>query len=379
MKRISLVSLLTVLLLIFVSHNIAFAIEVIVDADFTGEIQYLDGFRLDLDLEATVTGNWSYFQIIAGKKQNIWGTGHTDTLGLSKTSPTIPQIGYRIEYLRSNYTHLLFPLERSENRWLFAHRIETNIIPRARIGIWETMMCSGSVYPGYFVPIPLIPFYAIQHVAYKTSGSIYDMNSNVMFGLDFSYQVDSDWELYGEIVVDDFPQRRIYGNPRKIGGLLGFQWNGWKEKDFVLWLEYVRLNNFVYTHKNPGTRYLYQGEHFGHWLGMDGDLLAVGVEKSLSKKDDLGGQFHFIRKGEGDYEDNWQGEFEDDLEFLSGVIEQRAGLNLTWIHHVSPDFSTTLETQLSKRWNANHQPGTEEISLAFLIQFKYTFDTAGVF
>jgi hypothetical protein len=368
-----------IVLFLLMSSGVAVAGELKLETSLSGKIKYDVDIIPTLDWKGILVGSWPHFQITVGKGQSVWGEGRTDTLGLSRTSPTIPQVGYRVDYFQFNYTHSIFPLERSENRWLFAHRFETNLIPHLRVGVWETMMCSDNVYPGYFLSMPFMPFYAIQHVAYRTSGSIYDMDSNAMFGLDFHYQINGGWDIYGELVVDDFPQRRIYGNPRKIGGLFGLLWNGWKDQGLTIWSEYVRINNFVYTHKNPSTRYLYRGEHFGHWLGMDGDLVALGVEKQFGEKDYLSGQFHLIRKGEGDYNDNWQSEDGNGLEFLSGVVEHRTGIELTWKHQVSFNLAMQTEAELAKIWNANNQPEVEKLYVVFAVKLNYAFDTSRIY
>ncbi len=310
--------------------------------------------------EGTFGFVWPNFEILVGKTRYIWGAGSDSSLSLSKYSPSLPSISYRfklnniynITIPEIRYMHFLSMLENDTNRWLFGHRLEMDILPNLQFGAWELMLCSEEVFWGYYVPVPLIPLYAKQHIAYKLSDGIYDYNSNVMLGFDFKYSWDDSNDIYAEVLIDDFPQRAIYNNPRKIGGLVGMRKQLFS--NLGVWTEYVRINNFVYTHKNPLNRYLYYAKPFGHWLGMDGDLWTLGTKYDFDQKNSLTLQFNRIQKGEGDYDDNWEQDYGRNYEFLTGVIERFNELAIGITHDFDDNICLSSGVTFGFNQNAEH-------------------------
>lgn len=326
---------------------------------------------LQTDLRTLINLGWSNYNFTLGNEQLIWGVGQTGTLSLSPTSPLIPFIQYRIVLPMIEYKRFLSPLEREENRWLFGHRLEGKF-SSLEIGIWELMLCSDEVFSGYFLPIPLLPLYATQHLSYKMFDLVYEYNSNAMFGMDFKYLLSDFGEVYGELVIDDFPQKSEYDNPRKAGGLIGIKYDLSDQAD--LWIEYVRINNFVYTHKNPSNRYLYLNKPFGHWLGMDGDLYAIGLNQIVSEDTRLYWQIHSIRKGEGNYTDNWEWDYGREYEFLTGIVEKSYQLKIKAEHDLFENLQLIISAGIGHSTNADHKENMSNDYSEFEIGLKAQFD-----
>ncbi len=365
------INLFLVCVMILWGTSLCYAADFILNTELQESINISDFCNLETDWKTSIHLKWPTYNLTLGKDQLVWGVGKTGTLSISPTSPSIPLVQYQITLPLINYTNFMSPLERETNRWLFGHRLEGKL-SSFQIGIWEMMLCSDEIFPGYYIPIPLFPLYAKQHISYKLFDRTYDTNSNAMLGIDFKYKMPGIGEVYGELVIDDFPQKREYHNPKKAGGLLGFSYNF--SKHVEVWTEYVRINNFVYTHRNPTNRYLYHGQSFGHWLGMDGDLFAIGLNQDINKNNRVYWQINSIRKGEGTYEDNWNIEFEDNNEFLTGIIEKSLELQVKLEHNFSPSFQTDVSTVIGRSQNANHQENLTENYFKLNASLIYSFE-----
>lgn len=337
--------------LVLLSTNHCYANEIGIESKFQVFVIQNDKYILQTDFRNLIKLEWPDFTLSFGKEQLIWGVGQTGTLALSPTSPSIPFVQYHINLDRFYYNRFMSHLEKETDRWLFGHRLEGKLYS-LKIGIWELMLCSDEVFSGYFLPIPLFPLYATQHLGYKLFDTKYDKNSNAMLGMDFTYSVDDFGEVYGEMIIDDFPQKEEYSNPRKAGGLLGIKFN---VSDYIdIWTEYVRINNFVYTHRNPMNRYLFFNRPFGHWLGMDGDLWAIGLNQEVREDTRLYWQVHKIRKGEGDYTDNWKLELGRDYEFLTGIVEHSYQLHVIAEHDFTENLQFKVGAIIGQSHNADH-------------------------
>lgn len=364
MKKIGLMCFCSLLLLLSTKTCFAHGFDLKAKLEIDNNIKY--------DVSANIEFNMPKydFTVMIGKDQLIWGVGKTDTFVLSSTSPSVPFLKYQFELPLFKYTRFMSPLERDENRWLFGHRLDSQLTDFLHVGINEFMLCSNDVFPAYYFPIPYIPLYAIQKIGYTFFGKKYDYNSNAMFSMDFVAKITSKSKIYGELVIDDFPARVENKNPRKIGGLLGVQYDLLDQ--FDIWGEYVRINNFVYTHKNPANRYLYLDKHLGHWLGMDGDLWAIGLNQLVSKDINIDWQIHRIRKGEGNFNDNWNMDLGRECEFLTGVIEKTHQLQSKVEFTFFDVLQISLVAIVGHSNNANH---IQNSSINFS-QFKINLQTS---
>lgn len=350
MKKIGLMCCFALLLLL--SSKICFADEF----DFKAKLENV--IEIDQNIDFDIRGNIELnlqkydFIVMIGKDQLIWGVGKTDTFVLSSTAPSIPYLKYQFELPFFKYTRFMSPLERDKNRWLFGHRLDSQLTDFLHVGINEFMLCNHDVFPAYYFPIPYIPLYAIQKIGYTFFGNKYDYNSNALFSMDFIATITSKSNMYGELVVDDFPARVENKNPRKIGGLLGVQHE--LSGQFDIWGEYVRINNYVYTHKNSANRYLYLDKPFGHWLGMDGDLWAIGLDQEIREDIRLYWQVHKIRKGEGEYTDNWQINYGRDYEFLTGIVEHSYQFHVIAEYDYKENLQFKVGVTIGQSQNADH-------------------------
>lgn len=346
------INLSIVCLMILLGTSFCFAGNFIFNTEFQETIKTSDYFKLEPDWSASVYLKSPILNLTLGKDRFVWGVGQTGTLALSPTSPSISFFQYQITLPMIQYKYFISPLERETNRWLFGHRLDGKL-SSIQVGIWEMMLSSGEVFPAYYVPIPLFPLYAKQHISYKFFNRNYDRNSNAMLGIDFKYNIREIGELYGELLVDDFPGSIDSITPKKIAGLIGVCWdNFWNQCD--LWVEYIRINNFVYTHENPSSRYVSKGQPFGHWLGMDGDLWAIGVNQTYTEETELRWQLHYIRRGEGNYTDNWQHEFLDEYSFLTGVVETSCEIQIDVKHQFTEQLQGELSSVIGFAKNASH-------------------------
>lgn len=343
--------LLVLIVFLVLISNVSNASDWSIYTDLKGLIEISNPLILRTNLSGEIHFKRAFFDLSVGYNQLNWGQGETSSLILSKSSPNIPYMNYEIEWWKLKYNRFVSPLE--NNRWLFGQRIDLYNYHNFNLGAYELLLCSDKVFYGYYIPVPLIPYYALQRIAYDLFESKYDYNSNVMIGFDFNYAFDEQKSIYGEILIDDFPDSKESITPKKAAGLIGVRWEDFMSQS-DLWSEYVRINNFVYTHRNPSNQYLFKNQPLGHWMGMDGDLWAIGVNQVISDKSELKWQLHYIRKGEGTYSDNWENEFLDQYTFLTGIVETSYEIQIDLIHQFKEQLRGTLCSVIGFSNNTNH-------------------------
>lgn len=367
MKKIN---LFVIFIAFLFSTSLCYANNFNLNIEYQGLLTTADDTKLISDWRASFKSDWTWLNLTVGKEKLIWGVAQTGTLSLSPSSPPIPLIQYRIILPMVEYYRFISPLELDRTRWLFGHRLEGKF-SKLNVGFWELMLCSNEIFGGYFIPIPIFPLYAMQYFG-KMFNNVYDKNSNVMLGIDFQYKIFDSTEIYGELLIDDFPQKAEFNNPRKVGGVFGIKYGLSNKTD--IWGEYVRINNFVYTHRNESNRFLCFEQPFGHWLGMDGDLWALGINQIINEDTKIYWQIHRINKGEGDFKDNWVPDYNNDYEFLTGIVEKSYQFNIKAEHSVTENLQLIMSTILGQSHNTDHIKNLVTNYLEFKFGIKLHFN-----
>jgi hypothetical protein len=144
--------------------------------------------------------------------------------------------------------------------------------------------------------------------------------------------------------------------------------------------EYVRINKYVYSHKNPDNTYItHTGQLIGHPLGPDADgvYLIVAVNSCPDIEPGNRGQatlfFGYERHGEGALGQPWRASHGIEREFLWGIVETRKVLGLSAGVAMSP-AALELCLKAESIENAGHIPGARALEGHITITVKLHYD-----
>jgi hypothetical protein len=198
--------------------------------------------------------NKGWYDIILGRRVLSQGPGYFSQLMLSEQGPPLDMVMTRSNHKLFAETitaeQLIAYLDEGVDKQLFVHRLESEtLIPNMKIGISESMMTSKLINPAYYLPVPFWPYYLTA----KLSGidNDYNKHEDKYIGLDFTYTFDNNTQVYGELLVDEYPQHSWANNPDKRAHLLGLYYP--YNANFKIRAEYSNVFNNVYQHRYPAN------------------------------------------------------------------------------------------------------------------------------
>lgn len=257
------------------------------------EDKFFHEFRDDPTLDkAFLRGFDSNFVWSIGREYLNWGPAYTGSLILSDNSPALIQVRAAKEidfgklFGRVKITQFVSTFEdNDQSLYLFGRRYEKRLSDRWHAGISETAKVSDTPNPLILV----LPFYLYQHIFIDI-----DEEFNTLYAADLSYRTRGGCELYGELVVDDITQPRIFGRPkydrpRKTGWTVGFYtpklFGGERPSNFRA--EYIFVDRLTYEATRadfPELAYTQDGDIIGHPIGANANALYLRGEQYLSDK-----------------------------------------------------------------------------------------------
>ena len=360
-----------------------------------GNLQYPS---LSLDaLHVTITtpdlilpwGHTATTEITVGRQRIQWGPGITGGLLLSDQA-SLDGLTFQMHLDTVTYTQIQAARDFEAGRWLLAHRVELRALPNLKIGVSEVIAVSGGFRMQFAHLIPACPYYLIQHLTIKEDRE-QDRWTNALISADASIDLRDDLLAYAEFMADDFPwamsaKGRV---PYMVGGLVGISL---KKPEACSWIsaEYVRINNYVYSHKNPDNTYITKDRTLiGHPLGPDAD--GVYLIFTSNPNHVLGpvriGQSTFClgyeRHGEGAPGQPWRPSDGIGRAFLSGIVETRTVLKASAVVHwgafsdtlpCSEDFLLNLSFEAESIENAGHVLGERALegSITVTLRLRYS-------
>jgi len=290
-----------------------------------------------------------WFDLEVGRDKMRWGPGYYGTLLLSDNAPSFDMIKFSTTIGPVKAVSFTGVLNKSKNRYLSGHRIETDFLPGINLGFSETTVYSGrGIEPLYFNP--LVPLYLCQYIL--------GIDDNPLMDFDISIHKWKDIILYGELLVDDY-QILPSLEPNELGYLGGAFFCSPSGKS-DLRIEYTRINNYVYSVLKEKNNYIHQGKIIGHWLGPDAEDLFFELNHWISDKIQLTLQYEIENHGEGKIGHPWKPEKGRKNAFLSGVVEKKniIGINASY----EPNAQWELALGI-KFWNIQNKEHIEGISL----------------
>ncbi|HEY2923433.1 MAG TPA: capsule assembly Wzi family protein [Candidatus Eisenbacteria bacterium] len=298
-----------------------------------GQREFIDAIASHTDLEATVlrgelTGRVSFLTAAVGYDAVRWGPGRRGTLLLSDAAG--PMTFFLLQGTSRGRatvtgTALNAVISAADHRYLAAHRLEVEVVPRLNIGIAEAVRYSSDgIDPLYATG--LLPYTVIERIRIReaSNDSLRALErSNVMASADVSFRPSRDLTLYGELLVDDYATESA-GMPNRIGYQLGFRSDRpWGIRSVHFLGEYTRVRNFTYS-VYYGQDFIYRGRPLGYALGPDAENVFLEAALDLSRDWQLRWSGDFTNHGEGRLGVPWQpSQGPTSTAGLSGIVEER--------------------------------------------------------
>ncbi len=351
-----------------------------------------------------------------GRQRIQWGPGTTGGLLLSDQA-SLDGLTFQLDLDEFHYTQIHAARDFAAGKWLFAHRLEGRVLPNLAIGISEAIAVSDGFRMRFAHLVPAFPYYLIQHLTIKGNRE-QDKWTNALVSVDASVNLRDNLVAYAELMADDFPwamsaKGRV---PYMVGGVIGISLirplhladgapilmtcigellkeaasrdpvseTSQGKRDTLdtycsVTAEYVRINNYVYSHKNPDNTYItHTGQLIGHPLGPDADGVYLLVAVNSCPEIEPGNQgqatlfFGYERHGEGALGQPWRAAHGIEREFLWGIVETRKALGLSAGVTISP---AALELCLRGESieNAGHIPGARafEGTISITVKLHY--------
>ncbi|MGE5593408.1 MAG: hypothetical protein ACM3X3_06970 [Betaproteobacteria bacterium] len=355
-----------------------------------------DELRLSLDkASVTVAGVLDRWlpgnTITVGRQAWQWGPGLSGSLLLSGSTP-LDGVSFLVSDERLRYEQLAAARDASKGKWLLAHRIAGRL-GGVEVGISEACSVSSGFHLQPYHLIPGCPYFLAQHLSMQDERT-QDWWSNVLAAVDASLDVTRGVKLYGEFMADDFPwapsaRGRV---PYMVGGLAGVHIEvPHQANPCRVAMEYVRINNYVYSHKNPENTYVVgEDKPIGHPLGPDADALYLFVSRSVGFDDAIGpcrnievtGRLGYERHGEGVLGHAWSSSEGVNREFLAGTVETRASLGVWATGQLgsalraapgAPHCALVFATVVERVRNAGHVPSAEAFEASVRLSLKFVW------
>ncbi len=240
-----------------------------------------------------------------GRDYFWWGPCYTGSLILSNNSAGFWHAGGSKEFSfgpffgRVKISQFASAFEdKGDMLYLFGRRYERQLSHGWHIGISETAKTSK-------MPNPLIlvlPFYLYQHIFNEV-----DEEFNTLYSADVLYAGRQEYQLYGELLIDDITSPRIFGGgferPRKTGWTIGLYLPKifTEDKLSTFRAEYIYIDRLTYSATRedyPLLAYTHNTEVIGHAIGPNSKALYLRFERSLAEKLSVIGEYLDQREAE---------------------------------------------------------------------------------
>ena len=306
-----------------------------------------------------------WFELQLGQETLQWGPGYHDSLLISKNPLAMDMIKLQATYDPVTFTAFTGILEDMaediNDKYISGHRIEGYFWNRFGFGLSEVVVYGNRFEPGYLNPVNV--YLINEQPISRADGRVPGSGDNVLMSVDMRLRPIDDFEIYGELMVDD-------GNPSNfkhwdtkfgiLGGIYLTDPFGIPDTDFQA--EYAFINQYAYTHVNPVNVYKHFTTPIGHQIGSDADNFWLELRHRWTDKLETVFGYELERHGTGniDKEHPPDAPKNDVWTPLSGITqsEHRLSVGANWV--VIGRYSIYAEWARVWRQNLGNRPGVNE-------------------
>jgi hypothetical protein len=322
-----------------------------------------------------------WFELQLGQDTLQWGPGYHDSLLVSKNPLAMDMIKLQATYEPATFTAFTGILEdmsaEINHKYISGHRVEGYFWDRFGLGLSEVVVYGNRFEPGYLNPVNI--YLINEQPISRADGRVPGSGDNVLMSVDMRLRLMDDFEIYGELMVDD-------GNPAAnfkhwdtkfgiLGGIYITDPFGIPDTDFHA--EYAFINQYAYTHVNPVNVYKHFTTPIGHQIGSDADNLWLELRHRWTDRLETVFGYELERHGSGNIDKEHPADApKDDIWTpLSGITqsEHRLSVGANWVvignYSLYAEWSRVWRRNLGNRWDVYEN--SNEIEAKFLSRIPW--------
>jgi hypothetical protein len=213
-----------------------------------------------------------------GHGKNFIGDGYR-SLFISDVASPHPYLKLNTSFWKIKYTNTWMWLKdvRPEatvdgaygSKYMATHFLSWNITKKLNVGFFESVLWTNDNGRGFDVNYlnPIIFYRAIEFSTGSRAG-------NALIGLSGKYKVSDNVNLYGQLIIDEFSSKDIFGGEQSWKNKLGYQlgikyYNAFKVKNLMLQGEYNQVRPYTYSHDELMLNYGHNNQSMAHLWGAN--------------------------------------------------------------------------------------------------------------
>ena len=325
--------------------------------------------------------NLPWFELQLGQDTLQWGPGYHDSLLVSKNPLAMDMIKLQATYKPVTFTAFTGILEDMaediNEKYISGHRAEGYFWDKFGFGISEVVVYGSRFEPGYLNPVNI--YLINEQPISRADGRVPGSGDNVLMSVDMRLRPVDDFEIYGELMVDD-------GNPAAnfkhwdtkfgiLGGIYVTDPFGIPDTDFHA--EYAFINQYAYTHVNPVNVYKHFTTPIGHQIGSDADNLWLEMRRRWTDKLETVFGYELERHGSGNIDKEHPADAPKDDVWtpLSGITQSdhRLSVAANWVVIGSSVGSYSIYAEWARVWQRNVGNRTDVHENANEIEAKFLY------
>ncbi len=219
-----------------------------------------------------------YFNLQLGHGKNFIGDGYR-SLFLSDNASPYPFFKLNTTFWKLKYTNTWMSLRdvRSEvtadgsfrTKYMANHYLSYNVTKRLNIGLFESVIWENDNDRGFDFNYlnPVIFYRAIEFSTGSRGG-------NAIIGLSAKYKFTNRFNMYSQLIIDEFSSSDIFGGNGSYKNKIGYQIGGkyydaFGLKGLNLQAEYNRVRPYTYAHNSVVLNYGHNNQSMAHTLGAN--------------------------------------------------------------------------------------------------------------
>ncbi|AFH49116.1 Hypothetical protein IALB_1406 [Ignavibacterium album JCM 16511] len=303
-----------------------------------------NAFEYD-EVTAGVSYDWSNGSVSISKDYLSFGSGNFGKIILSDKAPPLPFIRFDFkpaDWLSFFYFHGFLQSNVPDSntfrynsipgrttilevpKYMAFHSLSFYPTDYLSLSIGESIVYSERIQPIYFIPVMF--FRVADH--YLGTGNASATGNAQMF-VDFSYlNRPLQTKFYSSLFVDELSFNSLFegGNLSAVGFTLGIESFSISPM-MKVFVEYSRVNPFVYMNSVDAQLYSNDGFKMGHWIESNGDIISGGIKKNFTAELTSHLNVWYFRKGKTEEPvEQYRSPYP---EFLYGSKRYEKGLELT--------------------------------------------------
>ena len=213
-----------------------------------------------------------------GHGKNFIGDGYRSLFVSDAASPH-PYLKLNTSFWKIKYTNTWMWLKdvRPEatvdgaygSKYMATHFLSWNVTKRLNVGFFESVLWTNDNGRGFDVNYlnPIIFYRAIEFSTGSRAG-------NALIGLSGKYKLSRKVNTYGQLIIDEFSSKDMFGGNQSWKNKLGYQiglkyYNAFKVKNLMLQGEYNQVRPYTYSHDELMLNYGHNNQSMAHLWGAN--------------------------------------------------------------------------------------------------------------